>query len=144
MATKAKGGFGAKLYREDSPGSNTFSIVAEAKDFSGPARTHQTADVTNMDSPNGWVENIALGIKEAGDLTFDCNLVDSDTSQANLIADLNSGTLRNWRLVYPSGAKRVAFSAYVASLGNSVPVKGAMTLSVTLKISGQVVTETHP
>lgn len=144
MATKARGGFGAKLYREDVPGGGSFSPITEVTDINGPSLTHQTQDVTNMDSPNGWVEKIPLLIKEAGDVTFETNLIDNDASQANMLSDFKSGTVRNWRLVYPSGTRRVSFAAMVGNISQTIPVKGAMKRPITLTITSEPVFEANP
>lgn len=142
MATQAKGGFGTKLYRDD--GTGTFVAVAEALDFSGPEASQIIEDATNMDSPNGWGEKIAVGLRESGNLTFQMHLLESDSTQASLWSDLGSSTKRNWRLVHPSGTKRVAFSGFVSRIGRSYPVKGKMVHDVELSVTGQLVSEANP
>ncbi len=140
--TQARGGFGTKLFIDD--GAGTFVAVAEALDVNGPALTLALDDATNMESPNGWEEKIANGIKAAGDVTFQCHMLQDDASQNNLYTALNSGAKRNMRLVYPSGTKRLSFAGFVANIGHSYPVKGKTVNDVTVSITGQVVKETHP
>lgn len=142
MATQAKGGFGAKLYRDD--GTGTFVAVAEVLDINGPEFSQIIEDATNMDSPNGWGEKIAVGLREAGDVTFQMHMLQDDASQGNLYSDLGSSTKRNFRIVYPSTTKRLAFSGFVQRIGHSYPVKGKLVNDVTISITGQVVKEANP
>lgn len=141
-ATQAKGAFGTKLYRDD--GTGTFVAVAEVMDINGPAVSQIIEDATNMDSPNGWGEKIAVGLREAGDITFQMNLLQDDTSQNALLTDLGASTKRNFRLVLAGGTKRWAFAGFVASIGQSYPVKGKMVNDVTITVTGQTVKEAHP
>lgn len=141
-AHKAKGGFGTKLFRDD--GTGTFVAVADCKDFNGPTLGSVIEDATHMESPNGWEEKVHVGLKNAGDLTFQMHLVQDDATQNPLYLDQAAGTLSNYRLVFPSGTKRLAFTAYVANIGHTFPVKGVMMNDVTLSISGKVSKETHP
>jgi hypothetical protein len=140
-ATRAKTGFGTRIYRGDgaSP-TETFVAIAEIGDVSGPELRLQTEDATHMESPNGYVEKIPT-IREAGDVTFDMHLIEGEITQSPLFDDLNESALRNFRLVFPSGGTRIAFKAYVTSIGPSFPVKGKMVRSVTLSITGKPVEE---
>lgn len=142
MATQARGGFGTKLYRDD--GSGTFAAVAEVMDINGPEVSHVIEDATNMDSPNGWAEKIAVGVKEAGDVSFQMNLLQDDSTQNALLADVGSGTKRNFRIVLAGGTKRWAFAGFVAKIGQSYPMRGKMVNDVTITITGQPVKEAHP
>ena len=141
-ATQAKGGFGAKLYRDD--GTGTFVAVAEVLDINGPELSQIIEDATTMDSPNGWGEKIAVGVREAGDVTFQMHMIQDDTTQNSLYSDLGSSTKRNFRLVFPSGTKRLAFSGFVQRIGQSYPVKGKLVNDCTVSITGQVVKEANP
>lgn len=140
-ATQARGGFGTKLLRDD--GTGTFTAIAEVGDITGPALTNLTEDATNNDSPNGWTEKISLGLKEAGDVTLTMHMLQDDSTQNALAQDLAGSVKRNFRIVYPTGTKRKAFSAYVTNIGAAFPVRGKMMSDVTLSITGAVVTEPH-
>jgi len=140
-ATQAKGGFGTKLYRDD--GAGTFVPVAEVLDVDGPELSQIVEDATNMDSPNGWAEKIAVGVREAGDVTFPAHLLQDDATQNSLLTDLGASTKRNFRIVYPSGTKRLSFSGFVQRIAHAFPVKGKMMHNITLSITGQVVKEAH-
>lgn len=141
-ATQARGGFGTKLLRDS--GGGTFVIVAEVGDINGPTVTQLTEDATNQDSPNGWSEKVSLGLKEAGDVTLTLHFLQDDAGQNQLRLDAESFTLRNFRIVFPSGTKRKSFSAFVTSVGAGYPVRGKMMSDVTLSITGAVINEAHP
>lgn len=142
-ATRAKGGFGTRIYRDD--GSGTYPmVVAELKDISGPDWTLQMEDATNQDSPNGWVEKIGVGLKESGDVTFQMNFLDSDASQLALRADLKASAVRQWRIVFPGAAKRLSFSGTVSKIGATHPVRGIMVSDVVITTTGEPILENHP
>jgi len=138
--TNAKTGFGTKVFRGDGATPEVFVAIAEIGDVSGPEKRLQTEDATHMESPNGYVEKIAT-IREAGDVTFDAHLIEGDTTHSPLFEDLDSGTVRNFRLVFPSGTTRISFSAFVTAIGPSFPVKGKMVRSITLSVTGKPVEE---
>lgn len=139
--TIAKGGFGTKLYMNVG---GSWTAVSEVGDYNGPKVTLVMEDATNHDSPNGWAEKIPVGVKEPGDLTFQCHLIEGDGSQNQLQADIRSGVKRDFRLVYPSGTRRLSFSGYVQDVDESRPVKGKMTHSVVISPTGEIVREAHP
>lgn len=141
-ATQAKGGFGTKLYRDN--GAGTFAELSEIMDVSGPEVSQETVDATHMASPNGFTEKIAVGLRDAGDVTFAMNLIQDDASHGLLEGDLLASTLSNYRLVYPSGTKRISFSAFVKSIGPSFPMRDKMVRNVVLTVTGKPVRETHP
>ncbi|MFN0133427.1 MAG: phage tail tube protein [Phycisphaerales bacterium] len=140
--TQAKGGFGSKIYRDD--GTGTFVAVAEVLDVNGPELTQIIEDATNMDSANGWGEKIAVGVREAGDVTFQMHMLQDAATQNVLYSDLGSSTKSNYRLVFPGGTKRLAFAGFVSRIGHSYPVKGKLVNDVTLSITGQVLKEANP
>ncbi len=138
--TNAKTGFGTKIYRGDGATPQVFVAIAEIGDVSGPEKRLQTEDATHMESPHGYVEKIPT-IREAGDVSFDAHLIEGDTTHSPLFEDLDTGTDRDFRLVFPSGTTRISFTAFVASIGPSFPVKGKMVRSITLSVTGKPVEE---
>lgn len=138
--TNAKTGFGTKVYRGDGATPEVFVAIAEIGDVTGPEKRLQTEDATHMESPDGYVEKIPT-IREAGDVSFDMHLIEGNTTQSPLFEDLDNGTERNFRLVFPSGTTRISFAAFVTSIGPSFPVKGKMVRSVTLSVTGKPVEE---
>ncbi len=141
--TQARGGFGTKILVGDGAGSETFTELGEVRDVSGPELRHVIEDATHMASDDGWAESISVGLKEAGPITFDLHNVPDSTMQAALRADLEAGTLRNFRLVFPGATKRIELSAFVESMSPNFPVRGVTTWSVSLRVSGRPVVANH-
>lgn len=139
--SQAKGGFKTKLYREDPSG--TWQQVSEILDVNGPAISQVIEDATHMDSADGFSEKIAVGLREAGDVTFQMHLLQDDASQGGLLSDLNASTSRAYRLVFSSGTKRISFTGFVASIGNAFPLRGKMVQDVVITVTGKPVKEAH-
>lgn len=138
--TKAKSGFGTKIYRSDGAGS--WLSIAEIHDVSGPSMSRNLIDATHMESDDGYTEDVP-GLKDGGDVTFECNMIDPETSQGLLKTDFETGTVRDFRVVLPGGTRRWAFAAIVSAIGNSFPQDGRMVMPVTLAIQGKPVNEAH-
>ena len=145
MATKARGGFGTKLYRgRGDSGPETFDLVQECGDIQFPRLTPDTVEVTNQDSPGGFHEFVPTGTVAAGDVGVSFNFIQGDAVQQSLMADAATKTVRNFRIVLPSGTMRWSFAAIVKAEEAGGPIKEAMKRSVTLQITGQPVYEAHP
>lgn len=140
---QARGGFKTKLYRDAAGDGSNWQQIAEVLDINGPELTQVIEDATHMDSPDGYAEKIAVGLREAGDITLQLHLLQDDASQLSLRADLNSSTVRNYRIVLPTGTKRIQFSAFVASLNHSFPMRGKMVHDLTLSVTGKPTYEAH-
>lgn len=138
--TKARGGFGTIIQRGggETP-TEIFTPISEVLDIDGPEQKLMTEDATNMESPNGWVEKISLGVKEAGNVTFQMHFLPDDTTHALLRSDLNLGTKRNFRIVVAGATKRWEFAGFVETIGASHPVKGKMVRPVSIVITGEPV-----
>lgn len=143
MATRAQGAFKTLLQRGDGATPENFVTVSEVKDINGPEISQIIEDATSMDSP-GWEEKVAVGLRSAGDITFQMNFLQDDATQAGVRQDLTSSTLRNWRVVFKSQTKRLAFAGYVARIGPSYPVKGIMMQDCTITPTGEIRMEPHP
>lgn len=140
---QARGGFKTKLFRDAAGDGSNWQQIAEINDVNGPEISQVIEDATHMDSPDGYAEKIAVGLREAGDVTLQLHLLQDDASQSAIRADLNASTLRNYRIVLPSGTKRISFSAFVASLNHTFPIRGKMMYDLTLSITGKPVFEAH-
>lgn len=121
--------------------TETFTTIAEVLDISGPSFSLGTEETTHHGSE--WAEYVATVI-DGGEVTFDVNLVPSETTQMGTSAGslwyaLTNRVLNNFKLVLPdSGAMEFAFAAYVTKFELSEPLKGKLGASLSLKISGEV------
>jgi predicted secreted protein len=139
MATSAVFAHGTFLKIGDGGGTEVFTTVAEVNKLKGPMLKLNTIDVTNHSS-GGWKEFIA-GLLEAGDVTFTINFQPQQATHSNtsgLLRDLRTKVKRNFQLVLPdAGVTTWAFTALVVGFPVNAPEDGALTVDVTLRISGQ-------
>jgi predicted secreted protein len=132
--SNAIAGVGAQFKREVSSG--VFTAVAEVKSITGPGMTRDFIDVTNLDSTGGYREYIA-GFRDGGELTFSMNF--TLDGYDDLLADFNSNTSHNYQVVLPdTGNTTFDFAGYVTALPLNIVPDDAITVDVTIKITGQV------
>ncbi len=137
--TQVKSSFGTLLQLGDGGAPEAFTTIAEVLDIGGPALSHDTEEVTNHSSPNGWEEFITT-IGRSGEVTFPINFIPTHATHdevTGLVQLAYTGALKNWRLVLSSTTKRWAFAAMVTSFEGDSPVVGKQGASLTLKISGR-------
>ena len=129
----------------ESP-SEEFTTLAQVKDISGPSMTRETIDVTNHQSPSGYAEFLASLI-DGGEVTFACEYDPEDATHdgtTGLLYLMGQNTTRNWRLIFPVESdtpgyyEGLQFAALVTGWNPGAPVKGSLTVDVTLKVAGAV------
>lgn len=133
-------GKGTALMRGNGDGPpETFTEIAEVGDVSSPEVTSDDVEVTNQQSPGGYLEHIA-GLKDPGELQFDVNWLPSHVTHnatTGMAADANSGLIRTWEIRFPDPAHtKVVFRARVKKFAPKAPVKDKMTASVALRVTG--------
>jgi len=127
---------GTQLKRGDGASAEAFTALAEVKNITGPGMTRELIDVTNLDSTGGYREFIA-GFRDGGQLTFDMNF--TLDAYDDLFADYGSDDSRNYQLVMPdTGNTTFEFAAFVMDLPPNMPTGEAVTVAVTMKITGEV------
>lgn len=139
--TQVKSSFGTLLQLGDGGAPEAFTTIAEVLDIAGPALSHDTEEVTNHSSPNGWEEFIAT-IGRSGEVTFPVNFIPTHATHdgaTGLVYLAGTGELRNWRIVLSTTGKRWDFAAMVTGFEGESPVVGKQGASITLKISGKPV-----
>lgn len=114
--------------------------IAQVKNISGPGLSLDTEDVTSHDSTSGWEEVVGT-ILRSGEVTleivYDPAAATHKYASGGLLYDLVSRTATTFSIVFP-GAATWSFSALVTGFEPSAPVEGALTASVTLKVTGVV------
>lgn len=114
--------------------------IAQVKNISGPGLSLDTEDVTSHDSTSGWEEVVGT-ILRSGEVTleivYDPAAATHKYASGGLLYDLVSRTATTFSIVFP-GAATWSFSALVTGFEPSAPVEGALTASVTLKVTGAV------
>lgn len=96
--SKAFAGVGTKLQRGD--GAGAFVTIAEMTKIQGTGSKADVIDVTNMDSPTAYREKIVT-LLDAGEISFDGNLVSDDATQQQVQADFDGRVQNPWRIVLP-------------------------------------------
>lgn len=136
--TVATPGFGTLLKIDQAGGG--YTTIAEVTDINGPGLSLATAKVTHQTSTGGWDEYIGTTL-DAGELTFDINYAPTAASvnaTTGLIADMVAKTLRNFQVIFTdAGTTTWVLPALVTNFTPAEPVDGALTASITLKVSGQ-------
>lgn len=114
--------------------------IAEVVTISGPGITRNTIDASHMQSPEMWLEFIK-GMKDAGELSFDINMIPGNASQYALLSDFYDDTsVASWALVFPNAAGTTwSFRAIVTSFEPTNAIDATFTASITLKLSGRPV-----
>ncbi len=129
--------FGTLLKIGDGGTTETFTTIAEVTNISGPKLSVNTIDVTSHSSTG---KQFISGLKDGGEVTFTINFAPTGATHSRtsgLLKDYENRTLRNFQLVFPdAGSTTWSFAALVTNFDAKMPVDGALTADVTLKVSG--------
>jgi predicted secreted protein len=121
----------------DTP-TEGFDDVANVVKIGGPGLSLDTEDVTTHDSTNAWEEHVPT-ILRSGEMTldiiYDPNEGTHDATDG-LISKADGKTLTNFIMTFPD-ATEWEFAAYVTGFEPDGSHDGALTASVSLKITGQ-------
>lgn len=120
----------------------TYVTIAQVSNVAGPSMALDTVDVTTHDSAGGFREFVA-GLADAGEVTFDLVYDPDSATHANssggVVYRLHQRTATAFKLTLTdTTATVITFDAFVTAFEPSEPVDGAMTASLTLKITGQL------
>jgi len=130
------GFFRFKLGSADSPA--VFDTIEEAFSISGVGKTRELVDATSFDS-DGNREYIA-GLADGQEITIECNYIPGATVQGAMIAAVEAGVNRNFRVdvEVESPAETYAFVGAPLSWVLNPSVDDRNTISFTVKISGDI------
>ena len=129
-ASNAVSGFGSKFAYDVS---GTFTDLAEILSISSPSLKGDTADVTQMDSPDGFKEYIPL-LADGGEVTLQLNFIPSQTVTL-------AGFFRvkkTYKITTAAGDTWI-FDAIITGLDGAHPHDGKVTQSATFKVTGKPV-----
>jgi predicted secreted protein len=117
------------------------TAFANVTNISGPGLSLDTEDVTSHDSTGAWEELVAT-ILRSGEVTIDIVYDPANATHKNasggLLALLAARAAAEYTLVFPDAATTTwTFNAFVTGFEPSAPVDGALTASVTFKLTGQ-------
>ena len=113
------------------------AVIADVKGISGPALTRDLADVTALDSVDGF-EEVLPTILRTGDVTFSLAFNPDDGQHLALRDDVVTASGKNFEIEFPptaaSGTVQThAFEAFVTNYTNQIETGSEITADVTLK-----------
>jgi len=120
---------------EDSS-SQSFTTIAEVNSISWGGMSRAIIDFTNLNSTGGYRE-FKGGFRDAGELTLNMNFTRDGYDQMK--DDFESDDLRYYQIVLPDdGQTTFEFLGLVTAIPFDIPTDDKITVSVTIKVSGQV------
>lgn len=119
--------------------AEAFTTIAQVRNITGPGLSLDVEDVTTHDSTGAWEEVVAT-ILRSGEVSLEI-IWDPDTAThdwgVGLLAVLPRRAARNFQVIFPDTASTTwSFSAEVVNFEPDAPHDGALTASVTLKLTG--------
>jgi predicted secreted protein len=144
--SQAFAGRSTVLNYSTNPPSVAYVAMAEIKTVAFSGMKYDLSDVTNMQSSNfkEWLPTLA----DSGDLTITGNMIPNDVTEEAVLGFFNSATLVTWQVVLPPGGNGThqfstsegtfTFTAYVSSIDYSIPVEKEASITVKLKITGEI------
>lgn len=128
------------LLQKDTTGAGMWRTIARCKSISGPSYEADEVDVTTHDSVAGFREFIR-GLVDPGEISAECVFDPGDDSHKEVdgvIADLKSGDIDPYKIVWVGAGRKLSFSAFVKSFPITSPVDAELTATVTLRITGDI------
>lgn len=138
--TGAKIGYGSLLKRGNGASPEVFTTIAEIRKVGEFGSERGLIDVTNLDSPDTFMEYI-LSMKDGVELAVEANFLPNNATQsptAGIIKDHDDGTTRNFTLTLPGTFGKFAFSALVRAWKANVDPNDALVATFTLKVTGAI------
>lgn len=141
MSTKARSAWASLFQRQSAAGPPAvFATVEECINITGPSMKTKMIDVTNMDSPNAYMEYI-VGLLDGGSVAVEGNWT-AATEQMGVLADFQARILQNWQILLPGtqpAAGSWTFAGYIIDFSQDFKVQDKITYKFTVQISGPAV-----
>jgi len=132
-------GFVGKIYfeRGDAASPEVFDRICTVFDIAGIGETNSLIDATTTCST---AMEYLSGLPEGAEFTIDANLVQADTDQAAMRADVRTGTARNYQIVMEqvSPALTFSFAAIPLAWDFTQALNDKNTGKFTFKITGPI------
>ncbi|MFA5212618.1 MAG: phage tail tube protein [Methanoregula sp.] len=128
-ASTAERGYGATL-------AKGATAIAEITDYSDVGISRSDVEITSHDSDSSANEYLP-GLREGSEITITGNYIYNDTGQNAAITDFSDGSLDEYTITFPNAAASTfVFYAYIKSYKIKSDLKGALKITLVLKISG--------
>lgn len=115
--------------------------IAGVTNISGPGLSLDVEDVTSHDSTGAWEEVVATILRSGEislDIVYDPAAATHSATAGGLIADMVGRASTTYSLIFTDAADTEwTFTAFVVGFEPSMPHDGALTASVTMKLTGQ-------
>ncbi len=135
---------GTQLQLGDGGATEVFTTVAQLSVIGGIELLTEIEDTTVHDSAGGLREHIENGLKSYGEVSFEglwdeAAATHDDATGLRSKAEATDGP-HNWKIIWPDvGTTTASFAASLVSLKvGDAPIDGALPISGTLKITGDV------
>lgn len=142
--SNAFAGRGSALQFSPNPPSVPYIVAAEIKTIQFSGVKMDLADVTNMESSTfrEWLPTL----NDSGELSLTGNMIPNDPTENDVIGFFNSQTLVTWEVVLPpqpstgfnTSLGTFTFKAFVSGVDRSIPVDKEASVSIKLKITGEI------
>ena len=117
------------------------TTIAQVTSISGPGLSLDVEDVTTHDSTAAWEEVVGTILRSGEismDIVYDPVAATHKNAAGGLLADLVARTPQTYSLIFTDAADTEwTFSAFVVGFEPDMPHEGALTASVTMKLTGQ-------
>jgi hypothetical protein len=128
----------------DKTGSGTYVTLANVESFDGPSNTVGSVETTNLSSGR---KTYRPGLPDSGEISFDIQFDPADADHTYLRGLLDSPAVKSWQLSYPTLPKATldTFDGFLTEFHPSGDdAEGILTASITIKLTGAIVTTTAP
>lgn len=125
---------GKALTASGTATTNTFTNIANLKDFSGFDGAASEIDVTNLDS---LAKEFHLGIVDPGQFTLNIDYDNANAGHTALRSKQSSGLLSSFKLTLPN-ASVITFTGFVKKFSLAGGVDAVAKTAVDIRISGAV------
>jgi predicted secreted protein len=118
--------------------SGSYVDVAEVLTIGAPEPERDEIEVTSLATTGGYREFLQ-SFRNGGEMTFECNYIAGNASQAALATAFSNESTYGWKILAPSGAVIVAFDGQVKKCAvTGFEPDSQLKLSITVKVSGAV------
>lgn len=137
MSSNALEAQGTELYIGDSASPVAYSLIPEAKNFSGPGGSASIIDVSDLSST---AKEKRMGLADEGQLQFTLNYIPKNAVHASLRTARANRALTPFKMVFTDASPSTTwtFDGYVTAFPVSGAVDGSLEGNVTIEISGSI------
>ena len=136
MSSNVAIGFGTLLQRGAGDGPpETFATIGEVIEVTPPNPSRDSVETTHTSNADRW-RTFIPGLIDGGELSIEINYVPGSTADDNIMTDLNSSSVKNYKVLFVSG-ESIIVPAFITGIEPGVPIDDRMTATVTFKVAGK-------